>query len=240
LQRAGETLPQAIKIVAVLSPPHSCPDAIACYYKVSMWALGGKMRELSLLSVLWLAVALQEPLFSQESQFLTGQLLVATPEMRDPRFVETVIYMIQHDQSGAMGLVINRPLAKGPISDLLKGLGVEGEDAVGEIVLHYGGPVEPQKAFVLHSDDYAGKGTTPVDGGVAVTADDEIVRAIGRGNGPSKSLFILGYAGWAPGQLEAEIQANSWFSIPGDAGLVFGADPSTKWERAMARRKVKT
>jgi putative transcriptional regulator len=194
----------------------------------------------SLLYLLSIATSLGQPLFAQESQLLTGQLLVATSEMRDPRFVETVIYMIQHDHSGAMGLVINRPLAKGPISDLLKGLGVESGDASGEIVLHYGGPVEPQKAFVLHSEDYVGKETTLVSAGVALTVDHEIVRAIARGKGPSKSLFILGYAGWAPGQLEAEIKAGAWFSIPGDAGLIFGGDPSTKWERAMAQRKVKT
>lgn len=187
-----------------------------------------------------IGIASRRPLFPQEGQYLTGQLLVATLEISDPRFVETVIYMVQHDENGAMGLVINRPLAKGPLSDLLKGLGVEHEAASGEIILHYGGPVEPEKAFVLHSDDYVGKGTRVVGGGLAVTTDVEIMRAIAGGKGPRRSIFALGYAGWAPGQLEAEIKAKAWFSIPAEERLIFDGDPMTKWERAIARRKVRT
>ena len=181
-----------------------------------------------------------KPLVSQESRYLAGLLLIATPEMEDPNFSETVIYMVEHDEDGAMGLVINRPLAKGPVADLLKGLGAESEDASGEITLHSGGPVEPQKFFVLHSDDYADKRTNVVGGGLAVTADVEIMRAIGQAKGPLKSIFVLGYAGWAPGQLEAEIRAGAWFSIPTDGKLIFDGDPAKKWERAAARRKIKT
>lgn len=181
-----------------------------------------------------------KPLVSQESRYLAGQLLIATPEMEDPNFFETVIYMVEHNEDGAMGLVINRPLGKGPVADLLKGLGAESEDASGEIILHSGGPVEPQKFFVLHSDDYADKRTNVVGGGLAVTADVEIVRAIGQAKGPLKSIFVLGYAGWAPGQLEAEIRAGAWFSIPVDGKLIFDGDPAKKWERAAARRKIRT
>lgn len=187
-----------------------------------------------------IAAASPQPLAAEETEYLKGQLLVATPELGDPNFVETVIFMIEHDESGAMGLVINRPLAKGPIADLLKGLGAESEDAQGEIVLHYGGPVEPGKVFVLHSDDYADKETMVVGGGIAVTTDVGVVRAIARGKGPRQSIFILGYAGWAPGQLEAEIKAGGWFSIPAEAKIIFDGDPKTKWERALARQKVKT
>lgn len=186
------------------------------------------------------APASTRPLFAGENQFLTGQLLVATAEMGDPRFAETVVYMVEHDENGAMGLVINRPLAKGPIADLLRGLGVESRAARGEIVIHYGGPVEPEKALVLHSDDYAGRGTTVVGGGIAVTADTEIVRALAEEKGPRQSLFIFGYAGWAPGQLESEIRANAWFTIPAEKKLIFDDDPETKWEHAMAKRKIKT
>ncbi|MBI2987061.1 MAG: YqgE/AlgH family protein [Deltaproteobacteria bacterium] len=181
-----------------------------------------------------------KPLVSQESRYLAGQLLIATPEMEDPNFSETVIYMVEHNEDGAMGLVINRPLGKGPVADLLKGLGAESEDASGEIILYSGGPVEPQKFFVLHSDDYADKRTNVVGGGLAVTADVEIVRAIGQAKGPLKSIFVLGYAGWAPGQLEAEIRAGAWFSIPVDGKLIFDGDPAKKWERAAARRKIRT
>lgn len=160
--------------------------------------------------------------------------------MGDPRFVETVIYMVEHDENGAMGLVINRPFVKGPIGDFLKSLGVEEETAKGEVILHYGGPVEPEKIFVLHSADYTGKGTKIVSGGISVTANVEIVRDIAQGKGPGRSIFAIGYAGWAPGQLEAEIKANGWFVIPADEKLIFDGDPATKWDRTMARRKIKT
>ena len=187
-----------------------------------------------------IAAALAEPLVAEEPEYFKGQLLVATPEMNDPHFSQTVIYMIEHSENGAMGLVINRPLAKGPITDLLKGLEAEDEEAKGEIIIHSGGPVEPRKAFVLHSDDYADKATTAVGGGLALTTDVEIVRAIGRGKGPRRSIFVLGYAGWAPGQLEDEIRAGGWFTIPADEKLILDGDFTTKWERAVARRKVKT
>jgi len=181
-----------------------------------------------------------QPLVTEEGANLTGQLLVATPELDNSSFAETVIYMIEHNEKGAMGLVINRPMAKGPIADLLKGLEAESEGAKGEIIIHVGGPVEPGKAFVLHSDDYADEGTTTMGGGLAVTTDAKVVRALGLGKGPGQSIFVLGYAGWAPGQLEAEIKAGGWFSIPADKKIIFEGDPKTKWKRAVDRQKVKT
>ncbi|MGH7829774.1 MAG: YqgE/AlgH family protein [Candidatus Binatia bacterium] len=188
-----------------------------------------------------ISIAVEDlPLFAaEEERFLAGQLLVAAPEMRDSRFAHAVLYMIKHDEHGAVGLIVNRPMAKGPISDLLKSLGKETEDAAGEIILHYGGPVEGGKGFVLHSDDYALDSTTKIKDGIAVTTDVEFLRDMGLGKGPRRSLVALGYAGWAPGQLEAEIKADGWFSIPGDPELIFGADAEKKWERAMDRRKIK-
>lgn len=194
----------------------------------------------ALLLLCAIVIASEQPAASQEAQYLTGQLLVATTEIGDPRFAQTVIYMISHNENGAMGLVINRPLAKGPISDLLKGVGAESEGASGEIILHYGGPVEPAKGSVLHSSDYVGEDTTVVGDGIAVTAGVGILRAIAHGKGPRRSLLALGYAGWAPGQLEAEIKAKAWFSIAAEEALVFDGDADTKWERAMARQKIKT
>ena len=176
---------------------------------------------------------------AEEERFLTGQLLVATPEMPDPRFAETVLYMIKHDEHGAVALVVNRPVAKGPIADVLKSLRVETEGAGGEITLHYGGPVEPGKGFILHSDDYVLDSTTKMKDGIVVTTDPELLRALSLGKGPRRSLLLLGYAGWAPGQLEAEIKANGWFSIPADAELIFGADAEKKWDRATERRRIK-
>lgn len=190
---------------------------------------------------LLLVVAFLHPIYltaAEQERYLTGQLLVATPEMQDPRFVETVIYMVKHDATGAFGLVINRPLAKGPIEDLLKGFGVGGEGAKGEIVIHYGGPVSPRQGFVLHSDDFLLDTSTVVKDGIAMTADTKLIQAISRGQGPRQSLLMLGYAGWAPGQLEGEIQAGSWFTVLADKALIFGQDPDRKWRQAMDRRKI--
>jgi len=170
---------------------------------------------------------------------LAGKLLVATPEMRDPRFVETVIYMVRHDASGGFGLVINRPLAKGPMEDLLKGFGIESKEAQGEIVIHYGGPVSPREGFILHSDDVLLDSSIKVKDGIAMTSDAKLIDALSRGKGPRQSLFMLGYAGWAPGQLEAELKANSWYVITGDKPLIFGKEAEKKWRQAMDKRQIK-
>jgi putative transcriptional regulator len=173
-----------------------------------------------------------------QERFIAGELLVATPEMRDPRFVETVIYMVRHDATGALGLVINRPLAKGPIADLLKGFDAESEGAKGEIIIHYGGPVSPNMGFVLHSDDVILENSTKVKDGIAMTADTKLIQAIGRGEGPRQSLFALGYAGWSAGQLEKELKSGSWFIVSADKPLIFGKDASKKWQQAMDKRQV--
>jgi putative transcriptional regulator len=175
---------------------------------------------------------------AEQSDDLTGQLLVATPEMRDPRFVETVIYMVKHSAEGAFGLVINRPLAKGPVEDLLKGFGIDSSNAKGEIIVHYGGPVSPRAGFVLHSDDVLLEESAKVANGIAMTSDPKLVEAIAQGKGPRQSLFILGYAGWAPGQLEGELLAGSWFVVSGDKALIFGEDADRKWRQALDKRKI--
>jgi len=175
---------------------------------------------------------------AEQSDYLTGQLLVATPEMRDPRFVETVIYMVKHSSEGAFGLVINRPLAKGPVEDLLKGFGMDSSGAKGEIIVHYGGPVSPSAGFVLHSDDVLLEESAKVANGIAMTSDPKLIEAMAQGKGPRQSLFILGYAGWAPGQLEGELKAGSWFVVSGDKALIFGQDADRKWRQAMDKRKI--
>lgn len=175
---------------------------------------------------------------AEQGKYLTGRLLVATPEMRDPRFVETVLYVVRHDEHGAMAVVVNRPLARGPIADLLKAAGIEDARASGEVILHYGGPVEPQNAFILHSDDYLPSTSKRVQDGIAFTTDPEMLRAIALGKGPKRSLLALGYAGWAPGQLEEEIKAEAWFSIPAEIEIIFGENAEEKWERAMDKRQI--
>ena len=169
---------------------------------------------------------------------LAGQLLVATSELKDPRFGRTVIYMVHHDTGGAMGLVVNRPIGDTSLTELLEGLGMEGNGAQGGIRLHYGGPVEPRRGFVLHTTEYASESTRVVKDGIALTVGTEILRAIGAGTGPRLSLIALGYAGWAPGQLEGEIAAGSWVVVQSDEALVFDQDYEKKWERAMARRTI--
>ena len=169
---------------------------------------------------------------------LAGQFLVAAEEMGDPRFVRTVILVIRHDATGAMGLVVNRPVGEAPIARLLEGIGLDGTGVRGDVRLHYGGPVEPQQGLTLHTTEYAIDGTLRVTGGIAVTGNPEILRAIGMGQGPKRYLVALGYAGWAPGQLEGEMKAGAWIAVPADAALMFDDKYETKWERAMARRQV--
>jgi putative transcriptional regulator len=175
---------------------------------------------------------------AEQTDELTGQLLVATSQMGDPRFNETVIYMVKHNTEGAFGLVINRPLAKGPLKDLLNSFGIAENDAKGEIILHYGGPVSPGACFILHSDDVLLENSAKVGHGIAMTADAKLLQEISRGKGPRQALIMLGYAGWAPGQLEGELKAGAWFVVGADSSLIFGNDATKKWQQAMDRRKI--
>jgi putative transcriptional regulator len=193
---------------------------------------------LSIFLLFALSILLIETHAAEQNDYLTGQLLVATPEMRDPRFVETVIYMVKHSGEGAFGLVINRPLAKGPVEDLLKGFGIESSGAKGEIIIHYGGPVSPRAGFVLHSDDVLLEESAKVANGIAMTSDPKLIEAMAQGKGPRQSLFVLGYAGWAPGQLEGELLAGSWFVVSGDKAFIFDKDADRKWRQAMDKRKI--
>ena len=153
----------------------------------------------ALLLVIGVASAGLSGLAAPANRFLAGQLLVASSEMKDPRFAESIIYMVKHDDDGALGLVINKPVAKGPFDELLKGFGIDGKGAKGEIVVHYGGPVSRHQGFVLHSDDMGLDSSTKVKDGVAMTADAKMIQAIAAGKGPRQALLILGYAGWAAG-----------------------------------------
>jgi putative transcriptional regulator len=149
---------------------------------------------------------------------LKGQLLIATPAMRDPRFDHAVILMVRHDRDGAMGIVINRPLGERPLADLL------------------GGPVQLDVGFVVHSSEYRRPETLDVDGRLAATSSREVLRDIAAKMGPMKSLITFGYAGWGPGQLEGELAHNVWHTAPADPGLVFDDDRDKVWEHAAARR----
>jgi putative transcriptional regulator len=166
---------------------------------------------------------------------LTGQLLVAMPQMSDPRFVRSVIYLCAHSAEGAMGLVVNRLIDSLTFSSLLGQLGLEADAVTTDMPIHFGGPVEASRGFVLHSADYVQESTLMIDDQIALTATVDVLRAIATGSGPARRVLALGYAGWAPGQLDAEIQANGWLLVPPDTELVFGLDNEAKWERALAK-----
>lgn len=173
--------------------------------------------------------------------FLDGQILVAMPGMQDERFARSVIYICAHSSDGAMGLVINRRSAAMELPELLAQLKVveAGQDIclplkAEQVQVLAGGPVEKSRGFVLHSTDYfIDHSSLPVDDGIAMTITVDILKAIAAGEGPERAIVALGYAGWAPGQLEQEIQDNGWLHCPPDPDLIFGHDHETKYERAM-------
>jgi putative transcriptional regulator len=171
-----------------------------------------------------------------DTSSLAGQLLIAAPTIGDPRFAHTVILMLRHDKEGAFGIVINRPVGERSIATLLEATGDNDPDVVGSVQVFAGGPVQPELGFVVHSAEYRRTETLDVDGHVAMTASREVLRDIGHHQGPKKSLFALGYAGWGPGQIEGELARRDWFTTPEEPRLVFDDDRSELWDEAMARR----
>ena len=176
--------------------------------------------------------------------YLDGQFLVAMPAMTDKRFARSVIYMCAHSGQGAMGLIVNQRASHLTFPELLGQLSISGRDNGGEsfahglsdIDVHVGGPVETGRGFVLHSSDYfAPDSTLPIDDSVSLTATVEILKAIAAGKGPNRAILALGYAGWRPGQLESEIQANGWLHCPPDTDLLFDRDLEQKYDRAMSK-----
>jgi putative transcriptional regulator len=165
---------------------------------------------------------------------LTGHLLVAMPHMADPRFARSVVYLCAHSGEGAMGLVVNRLIDSLTFESLLEQLGVEAS-APADMQVHFGGPVESSRGFVLHTTDYLQDSTLLIDDEIALTATVDVLKAIAAGEGPKRRVLALGYAGWAEGQLDAEIQANGWLLVPADLDLVFGNDNETKWARSLAK-----
>ncbi|WP_374375371.1 YqgE/AlgH family protein [Dongia sp.] len=170
--------------------------------------------------------------------FMTGQLLVAMPQMRDARFTRTVIYLCAHTDDGAMGLVVNRLVGALTFPDLLSQLGIDTAGNTEHIRIRSGGPVETGRGFVLHSTDYVDDATLQVGGEIGLTATLDILRDIAEGHGPRRSLLALGYAGWGPGQLDAEMQANAWLNVPPDEELVFDDNLNDKWERCIGKLGV--
>jgi putative transcriptional regulator len=178
-----------------------------------------------------------------EPGYLDGQMLVAMPAMDDERFARSVIYVCAHSAEGAMGIVVNQPAGTIDFPDLLVQLEIIREDDqirlpddVETMKVLRGGPVKTGHGFVLHSSDFFIENSTlPIDDGVSLTATLDILKAIATGAGPRKAILALGYAGWAPGQLETEIQGNGWLHCPADPELIFGADVDSKYDRALRK-----
>jgi putative transcriptional regulator len=178
--------------------------------------------------------------------FLDGQMLIASPGMRDERFARTVIYVCAHSSEGAMGIVVNQPAPHISFSELLVKLDVIPEkDKIqlpncAEVTVLRGGPVETERGFVLHSADFFIENSTlPIDEGICLTATLDILKAIARGTGPASAVLALGYAGWSPGQLENEMQQNGWLHCSADPELIFGLDIEAKYDRALRKIGVR-
>jgi putative transcriptional regulator len=175
--------------------------------------------------------------------YLDGQMLIAMPAMSDERFTRAVIYVCAHSTEGAMGIIVNQPAQNIKFPDLLVQLEVipaaeriQLPGRAEDVKVLKGGPVETGRGFVLHSADFFIENSTlPIDEGICLTATLDILKAIARGNGPASAILALGYAGWAPGQLEQEIQQNGWLHCAADPELIFGEDTDTKYEKALRK-----
>jgi putative transcriptional regulator len=175
---------------------------------------------------------------SDGTDWLGGQVLVAMPAMRDPNFMQSVIFMCAHTPEGAMGVVLNRPLKKPRFAELLTQLEILPNPPRREIRLGAGGPVDDNRGFVLHSPDWQAEGSMAVDERFVLTANMEVLQAIAEGGGPEQGVLLLGYAGWEAGQLDEEIKQNAWLTVPPDEALVFDAAYETKWGRALKKLNI--
>lgn len=169
---------------------------------------------------------------------LAGQLLIASPELRQPAFDHAVILLVQHSHEGAFGIIINHPLGTRPVAEILTAFGADASGVTNSVPVFLGGPVEPTIGFVVHSADYRQPETLDIDGRVAMTSAPDVLRDIGLGKGPRKSLLAFGYAGWAPLQLEGELAHGVWVTAPEDPALIFDDDRAKVWADALARHKI--
>jgi putative transcriptional regulator len=192
----------------------------------------------ALLGALVLIALLAPPGSPAPRRSLAGQFLVASERLESSPFARTVVYLVRHDADGAYGLVINRPGPELPLAPLLRQLGLDDRGVTGRIRTHGGGPVEIGHWAVLHSGEYTIQGTERLAPDVALTSEPAVLADIAHGTGPRRYRLLLGYAGWRGGQLEDEIDAGAWITVPADLDILFDDDYPTKWERATARRRL--
>jgi putative transcriptional regulator len=166
---------------------------------------------------------------------LAGRFLVASPSMPDERFQKSVVFICKHDDDGALGIIVNNKVDDLPLGQVYKQLGIEMPKTEVENPVLFGGPVETSRGLVLHSADYKREETLLIEGGMALTASLEILKDMAGGGGPKQAWLALGHSGWAPGQLDREMQDNAWLVVDGDATLVFDPDFDAKWQRALDR-----
>jgi len=174
-----------------------------------------------------------------EGAFLSGQMLIAMPGIGDPRFDRSLILVCAHDEHHAMGITVNRPVEGLTIPNLMERLEIATTAELEDDAVLIGGPVEVERGFVLHTDDYRAEYSVEVEGGLALTTTREVLEAMGSHNAhPRKAILALGYAGWGAGQLEREIRQNVWLTVEADEALVFDDDYDTKWTRALAKLRI--
>jgi putative transcriptional regulator len=178
---------------------------------------------------------------TSESAFLTGRLLIAMPTIGDPRFERALVFVCAHNEEHAMGLTVNHPVEGLTVPDLLERLGVKSEIALPEDLVLMGGPVEYERGFVLHTDDYVCPNSSVAVGeGLSLTATRDVLEAMASStHRPRHAMLALGYAGWGPGQLEHEIRENAWLVCEPDEELLFGEDHDQKWARALAKLGIR-
>ena len=181
--------------------------------------------------------------FDIDDVYLNNQMLIAMPNVNDPRFERSVIFMCAHSAEGAMGIIINKPASGITLPNLFEQLSIAEDneridlcDSIDDVAIQIGGPVESSRGFVLHSTDYfSSENTMPIDEEIGLTATLDVLRAIASGHGPRHAILALGYAGWGPGQLESEMQSNGWLHCAADVELIFARDCNSKYDMALAK-----
>ncbi len=175
---------------------------------------------------------------SDDSGYMEGQLLVAMPGLTGSCFEKAVIYLCAHTPDGAMGLIINQLVESIDVKEIFSQLKIELPTPRFSMPVHYGGPVDSARGFVLHTPDYNQKETVVMSEEISLTSNIDILRDIAGGNGPEKAILTLGYAGWSPGQLETEIESNSWLTVPPSRELVFETGDAEKWMKSAAMQGI--
>jgi putative transcriptional regulator len=175
---------------------------------------------------------------TSNDSYLTGQLLIAMPSMKDPRFHHSVIFICGHDENGAMGLLINKTLDEVRLSHILEQLKMPEPEQGFDLPVHFGGPVEMGRGFALHSTDFMLKDSVKIGPDIALTANTEILQTFAYHKAPKKRFLALGYAGWSSGQLEEEIKENSWLQMETDPALIFARTPKDLWKKALKKMGI--